>query len=66
MALILIEPPRGDVGEELQRALEFLKKASINARRRSTSLQSTTLLQAEDSDAERALRVFGLGSITAG
>ena len=65
MALICIEPPRGDTGEELQRALEFLRKAGIKARRRARALQSTTLLQVEDSDAERATGALTAANVRA-
>ena len=65
MGIIIIEPPRGDAGEELRRALDALKNAGIKARRRSRSLQSTTLLQVEDPAEDEALRVLQSANIRA-
>jgi hypothetical protein len=65
MAIIVIEPPKGDTGEEFRRALEALKKEGISARRRHRSLQSTALIQVPDSDAERAVSILGAAKIRA-
>ncbi len=65
MAIIVIEPAEGDTGEELRRALEALKKAGVEARRRHRSLQPTTLLQVADPDAERAVNILLAAQIRA-
>jgi hypothetical protein len=65
MAVIIIEALRDEASEDLERAIESLKKAGIGARRRFRSSRSTPLLQIEDPETERALSVLLAANIRA-
>jgi len=63
MATIEIESPRGDVG--VRRALEVLRQANIQTRRRRRSLEIKGLVQVPDADAERAVNALLAANVLA-
>ncbi len=65
MAVIVIEPPYGDTGEERRRALQLLKEQGMEAQRHYRAMQPRTLLRAADIDAERVVEILAAAGIRA-
>ena len=67
MAIIRIEPSGADVSRDVDRALHILRRARLNARRRSMSSfgQGWGFLEADESDALRAVELLTQASVKA-
>jgi hypothetical protein len=65
MTTIEIEPPHGsaDVAATTKKAIEILRQAGIEARRRVRSLEIKGLIRVADADAERTLNLLAAANI---
>ena len=55
MAIIRIEPSGVDVSQDVQRALDILRRVRINAHRRAMTAQAWGFLEVAESDASRVV-----------